>query len=158
MRNIYSPIDIDQNELLLDDERHELFYSKINALSEEIQEMLFDPATEENLRKIAEQFGINQNQTIEMTHLVKDLLLADIYLGNIVSEVRSRLAVSEGTAREIANGIITQIFAPALEELKRVHIEKFGKKNPAAEETPAALPDTNPNNMVNLRSKQNLNI
>lgn len=149
--NIYSPIDIDQEALLRDDQKHEAFYSKINALSENIQEVLFDSATEESVKKISEQFAVSWNQTAEMTRLIRDLLIADAYLGNIVSDVRTRLLVSDGIAREIANSIISGIFAPVLEELKKIHIQKFGRKDQAAEPTPAVQPNTNPNNIVNLK-------
>src|SRR3989338_2940048 len=116
MRNIYSPIEVDDDSLLLDDEKHELFYSKINALPQNIQDLLFSLDTEDKLKNIAVQTKLNQNQSIELTRLVRDVLINEIYLGDIIKESQKRLVVSEEFAREIANQIVSVILAPALED------------------------------------------
>lgn len=158
MKNIYSPTEIDNDIILLDDEKHELFYSKINALPQNIQNILFYLDTEEKLKNISTQAKLNQNQSAELTRLVRDILISDVYLGDIVKETQKHLVVSEETAREIANQIISEIFAPALEELKKNHVQKFGKKTenaPTPANPPASNPGNinNPNNMVDLRNK-----
>lgn len=142
MINIYSPIEVDEEEMLRNDEQHELFYSKINALPESIQDILFDQAVDDTIKKLSGEFQLNQNQTIEIVRLVRDIAITDSYLGNIVSEVTSRLAVGQDVAGEIANRLITELFAPALEDIKKLHVEKFGGK---PEEK------INPNNVLDLR-------
>src|SRR3989344_1141750 len=98
--------------MLHNDEQHELFYSKINALPESIQDILFDQTTDKTLKKIATEFQLNQNQIIEMVRLIRDIAIADSYLGNIVSETTSRLVIAPDFAREIANRLIMELFAP----------------------------------------------
>ena len=160
MRNIYNPIEVDEDLLLRDDERHELLYSKINSLPENIQEILFDQSTDDTLKKIADQFQLNQKQVIETARLVRKILIAEIYLGDIVSETASRLQIGENTAREVANQLITELFAPALEDIKKLHMEKFPGR-PINQSTPKPLPpsaqpkqpeqNVNPNNVLDLR-------
>jgi len=91
MRNIYSPIEVDEEFMLRDDEKHELFYAKINKLPEEMQDILFDENTDNILRKIAEQFQLNQNQTIEMVRLVRDIIIKDAQKENVIADLTDKL-------------------------------------------------------------------
>ncbi len=59
-----------------------------------------------------------------------DLILADLYLGNIVDEIQNRLKKDEAEAKIIAGLIVTKLFAPILEDLKKIHVEKFAKNLP----------------------------
>ena len=169
MRNIYSPIEVDEEFMLRDDEKHELFYAKINKLPEDAQDLLFDINTDNILRKIAEQFQLNQNQTIEMVRLVRDIIIKDAQRENIATDLAGRLPIGENIARDIANKIINDLFASALEEIKKIHAEKFpGKQpnqpyletgfpsgNPVSATPPIPTkpeaPKINPNNVLNLR-------
>lgn len=149
MVNIYSPIEVDNDTLLLDDEKHELFYSKISSLSQNIQDLLFSIDTEEKLKNVSVQLRLNQKQTIELTRLVRDIIIKDVYLGDILKEAQKRLSLDETAARDAANKIISEIFSPALEDIKKLHIEKFGKKENAP--TQPTANNSNPNNMINLK-------
>lgn len=163
MRNIYSPIEVDEDELLRNDEAHELLYAKINTLPENVQDILFDEHTDETLKKISNELQLNQNQTIEMARLVRDLLIKDIYLGNIILEAANRLQIGENTARDIANRLVSDLFVPALEEIKKLHTEKFGPSTNSRQTqksttptsfqptTPKQESNVNPNNVLDLR-------
>lgn len=134
MTNIFSPIEVDNDTLLLDDEKHEFFYSKINSLPQNIQDLLFSLDTEEKLKNISVQLRLNQKQTTELTRLVRDIIIKDAYLGDILKETQKRLSLDETAARDIANRIISEIFSPAIEDIKKLHIEKFGPPSRKATE------------------------
>ncbi len=139
MRNIYSPIEVDEETLLRDDEKHELFYAKINKLPEDRQDLLFDVNTDNFLRTIAEQFQLNQSQTIEMVRLVRDIIIKDVPKENMTGELASRLQIGENIAKDVANKIVSGLF----------HLETgFPSGNPVSPKTDDKV---NPNNVLDLR-------
>ena len=140
MRNIYSPIEVDEEFMLRDDEKHELFYAKINKLPEEMQDILFDENTDNILRKIAEQFQLNQNQTIEMVRLVRDIIIKDAQKENIIADLTGRLQIGENIARDIANKLTANLLSPAA-------APSISESGPPKEE----FNKVNPNNVLDLR-------
>ena len=56
-----------------------------------------------------------------------DIILTDVYLGDIVSQIQQRVYIDEQKAKTTAGLIVAELFTPILEELKKKHVEKFGK-------------------------------
>lgn len=151
MINIYSPLDIDSDYFLTHDEEHELFYAKINALPETIQNILLSVGLEETLEKTSGQFNLKPEQIGALTRLVRDIIITDVYFGNLVNELKLRLHLDEEGAKTVAAQLISEIFSPALEDFKKEHKEKFKK---GVVETPnPPLSIANPNNVLDLRKK-----
>ncbi len=154
--NIYDPVDVDQDYFLDHDIEREEFYTKALTLPGNILGILFNTETSTKMRGVSELFQLNPRQSEELSRLIRKILVAEVYLGNIVSEITSRLTIGPDIAKEIASRLITELFAPALEEIKKMHMEKFGN-------TPLPKPESsfakatedkaniNPNNVLDLR-------
>ena len=128
---IYDPYDAYLNDVGDDRFRYGQFSDKIKNLSENFQDFIFDTATGDFIKdRISLALGLNQDQSKETAKIVMDLVLADLYLGNVVGEIQSRLGVDGIKAKTIAGLIIAQLFAPILEDLKKMHLEKFAKNIP----------------------------
>ncbi|MBI2676719.1 MAG: hypothetical protein HYX21_02065 [Candidatus Yanofskybacteria bacterium] len=119
-----------------------------------IQKILLDFETAEFIEEeLGPKFNLPVPQKREITRVVRDLLLAKVYLGDMVKIIAEKLDITTESAKQIANELI-RLFTPALEDIKKLHIEKFGKKTETA---PSSAPATgginNPNNTVDLRNK-----
>lgn len=145
MINIYSPLEIDSDYFLTHDEEHELFYAKINALPPSIQDIFFNIDTEEAIKKLGSQFGFNNDQITALTRLVRDIALGDIYLGDLTGKLKVLLKIDENLAKTITTDLMSRVFYSALEDIKKMHIEKFK----------APPPTVNPNNVLDLSKKNN---
>lgn len=161
---IYDLVNVDQDYFFNNEEEKEVFYTKASVLPRNIFEVLFNEETPSQVKNITDQFQLNIKQIEELSRLIRKILVTEIYLGDIVQEITNRLAVSPNIAKEIANRVITNLFAPAIEDLKKLHTEKFPGKaptppspsqnsgsSPSATTTPKQDQTINPNNVLDLR-------
>lgn len=111
--------------------------------SENIQKILLGFETAEFIEEqLGPKFNLSLQQKREVTRIIRDLLLAKVYLGDIVKTITEKLGFAPESAKQVANEII-RLFSPALEDIKKMHVEKFGKKENVS----------NPNNTVDLKNK-----
>jgi len=127
-----------------------------------IQKILIGFETAEFVEEdLGPKFNLYVVQKREITRIIRDLLLAKVYLGDMVKTIEEKLNITNEPAKQIANELI-RLFTPALEDIKKIHVEKFGR--PAADvATPSnsksQIPERdksqiiNPGNIVNLRNK-----
>lgn len=157
---IYDPINPDY--FAAHEKEQEEFYAKIETVPKPIYYILFGDDTPEIIENLAQSFKLKPAQSEELSHLIRKILITDIYLGDMVPEIASRLTIGQDTAKEIANGLLTKLFAPALEEIKKLHMEKFPGKQlnqpaaPATQSKPTPTTENknvNPNNVLDLRNK-----
>ena len=144
--NTYDPYNAYVNLFLNDHFRYNRLHDKLKGLPNNFSDFLFDLKTAEFIKgRIAVPFNLNQERAQELAIIVLELITADWYLGDIVNQIRERGGVEEQKAKTIAGLIVTQLFAPILEELKKMHIEKFAKNLPKPNQ------DMN-NRVVNLKN------
>ena len=154
MPNIYDPIKVDDDYFPQHEAEQETFYQQLNVLPRNVADILLIPETSETLEKISKENQLSASQSQELSRLVRKITIADIYLGDIVKETQNKLSINEVSAKELANVLISEIFYPVLEELKKLHIEKFGSPSHKATESETKKEGVNnPNNLVNLRNK-----
>lgn len=128
---IYDPYEAYLASVLNDQFKYNLLHDKLSALSDNLLDFVFSSETAEFIKdKISVPLEIGQQQTKEIAKIVTDLILADIYLGNVVSEIQNRLGIDEQKVKTIAGLIVGELFQPILEDLKKIHIEKFAKNMP----------------------------
>ena len=128
---IYDPYEAYVNQIIDDGFKYDQLHKKLASLPENLLDFIFSPELAEFIKdKIVAPFNLNKQQTKETAKVVLELILTDIYLGNIVSEVQGRLAIDDQKAKTIAGLIVAELFAPILEDLKKMHIEKFAKNIP----------------------------
>lgn len=129
MQNVYDPIKVDDDYFPYHEEEQEDFYSKLGSLPRNIADILLVPETTEALEKVSKEKNLNISQSREISRLVRKITIADIYLGDVVKELQSRLGIDESLAKELASSLISEIFSPALEDIKKMHVEKFGSSS-----------------------------
>ena len=160
--DIFDPVKVDALYFAQHEEEQEQFYQQLNTLPGSIVGVLFGTETATIIEKISQEKKLNQRQSEELSRLIRKILTAKVYLGNIVQELKNRLPVTEETAKELANDLISQLFDESLEDIKKLHIEKFGR--PAADiaspsGSKSQIPEKdkpqiiNPGNIINLKNK-----
>ena len=128
---IYNPYSVYLNQMGNDRFKYRSFHDSLRNLPEKLQDFIFDTMPADFIKdQISVPFGLNENQSKEIAKMVMELILTDIYLGNVVDEVKNRLGIDDQKARTIAGLLVTELFAPILEDLKKMHIEKFAKNIP----------------------------
>ena len=158
----FDPIKVDDLYFAQHKEEQNQFYQQLKTLPGSIAGVLFGMETAAMIEKISQEKKLNQKQSEEFSRLIRKILTAEVYLGNIVQELKNKLSVTEETAKELANDLISQLFDESLEDIKKLHVEKFGR--PAAEvatpsDSKSQIPERdkpqiiNPGNIVNLRNK-----
>ena len=126
--NIYDPYDVYLFIIGNDRSRYARLTDKINSLSENLQDFIFNTVPGDFIKdRISIPLNLNQNQSIEIAKIVLDIILTDVYLGDIVSQNQQRVYIDEQKAKTTAGLIVAELFTPILEELKKKHVEKFGK-------------------------------
>ena len=126
--NIYDPYNTYISRFLDDRFKYNRIHDKIQKLPANLLDFLFDLKIGEFIKeKIAASYNLNQDQAQETGIIVLELIVSDLYLGNIVAEIKNRLGLDDQKAKTIARLIVAELFSPILEELKKRHIEKFAK-------------------------------
>lgn len=143
--NIYNPIEVDRDFFLEHEEEEQNFYQRAKQLPDSIVNLLFGEDTPGIIKSFAQTFQLQLKQIASLSRLIRQLLVADSYLGNIVPDLVQKLGLEEKKASDLAKAIISQLLTPALPELKNLHLSKFGQPKPQ-EEKPAnpSLPSVNP--------------
>jgi len=128
---IYDPYDAYLNEVGDDQLKFNELNNKIRGLPRSLFDFIFDVLPADFIKdRISLALGLNENQSQETSKIVMEIILTDVYLGNVIQEIKNRLNIDEQKSKTIAGLIVTELFAPILEELKKIHVEKFAKNLP----------------------------
>lgn len=154
--NIYSPYQVDLEELLLVKKDWDIFANKFLRLPVSAKDVMVSGTTADYLRVISGKLGLNQNQSSDLSRIIRDILLADAFLGDFPSLISSKLGVDMNTASQIANKIVNELFAPAIEDIKNMQREKFKDRiaQNRSSQAQQPSPNTEQGNVINLRNKQ----
>lgn len=157
-----TPYDVDIGSLNHND--LEEFISRTLMLSQTLDRVLTNFSTAEFIEeKLGTVFKLNSNQKRDVVRIIRDVILTDIYIGDMPAQISSKLGVDQNMALEIARAIVSQLFAPVIEEIKKLQLQKFGKlpgssvSQPFPQRPPQhipgeELPETG-GNIIDLRSR-----
>ena len=134
---IYHPVRVDDDTLLLNELEHEALYARINLLPGELEDLLFDEATEQTIANTANQLNLSHDQTANLSRLVRKVIMGEIRLGQIITHAINNLHISPESAPKINQIIREQILKDNIDLLEA----------PAS----TSLSSANPNNTINLR-------
>jgi len=138
----------------------ERFQDKIDIISEVLFALLVAEETSEFIKSLTQKYSQLGAQGSDIARIVRDVVLADIYIGDMPAQISSKLGVDQNTALEIARAIVSQLFALVIEDIKKLQLQKFGKLPGASQQQPAAsqkvpgedLPESG-GNIIDLRNK-----
>ena len=142
---IYSPFDVDMENPAFDWIN---FKEKYDTVSEPIRNLIFSIDTAVFLKEVSEKISLSENQSADLSRIIRDILLVDLYVGDMAINIASKLQIDQQVAKEVANQIVSQLFTPALEDIKRLQKEKFGDRissfpSPSIDSGPTQASDTN---------------
>ena len=111
------------------------------SLPEEIGNVFFAYATAEFVEdKLGTSLNLSREQKDNITRIIRDICLGDLYIGNIVLETQKRLSVQPSQAQLIAANVVSQLLMPALEDIKKMESEKFTATPPTPPAPTASKP------------------
>ena len=114
---IYNSYDAYLEQAVNDRLKYRRLHDKLRGLPENLQDFIFDAMPGNFLKdRVSVPLGLDENQSKETAKLVLELVIADTYLGNIVDEIKNRLGIDEQKAKTVAGLIVTELFAPILED------------------------------------------
>lgn len=107
------------------------------GLPQGIKDIGFDSTTAEYIEdQFRPRFGLSREQTRAITVVVRDLLLVDLYLGDLTREIQSRLAVDESSAKTMADALFSEVLQPIRGDLKELHQDKFPERSKLPQKNP----------------------
>lgn len=121
------------------------FQDKADKLSPRLAELLMAEPFTILLLSVMKRYNLNQDQGTNIARIVRAIAFADLYIGDMPSQLASRLDIDQSTAREIASIVVAQGFGQSLEEIKTIQTNKFGK-------FPQASPPQNPASRPQMQS------
>ena len=99
---------------------------------------------------------------IELTRIVRDVLLGDLFIGDTSATISQKLNMDPQTAQQIRDKIVKELFAPAIEDIKKIQREKFpdrvAQRNTSTMLQPPKPPEikttmaVNQSNVIDLRN------
>ncbi len=142
----------------------ERFQDKIDELSENLYNLLVDEKTADFVGSLARRYAQLNVQGPDIARIIRDVVLADVYIGDMPTQISSKLGIDQNMATEIARAIVSQLFAPVIDDIKKLQLQKFGKLPSSS--TPQQAQQTRPpqhipgeelpetgGNIIDLRSK-----
>ncbi len=139
----------------------ERFQDKIEIISEVLFALLVTEETSEFIKSLTQKYVQLSVQGPDIARIIRDVVLADVYIGDMPAQISSKLGVEQNTALEISRAIVSQLFAPVIDDIKKLQLQKFGKlpgpstpqQSSAPRPVPGAdLPETG-GNIIDLRNK-----
>lgn len=133
---------------------------KVLSLPKPIQGIMTDFSTAEYIEdKLGTAFGLNTDQKSELTRIIRDILLADAFWGDFPTLVSSRLGIDANTANQMVKAIASELFAPAVEDIKTMQKNKFSDRISQSGSNQAQPTQQNASveqgNVINLRDRNN---
>lgn len=163
MFRYYTPYAVDLYSIP-DTETIQAYMDRVRALPEAIKKVLTDFSTAEYLIDIVvPEFRLEESGATELTRITRDILLGDLFIGDMSVSIANKLNVEQTTAQQIRDKITNELFAPAVEDIKKIQREKFpdrvGQGNINSVPQPPALPQmknapaVNQSNVIDLRNQ-----
>lgn len=143
------------------------YIRRVSSLPKSVRNILMDTSTAEFIEEnLGPTFNLNNEQKVKITRTIRDILLGDAPLNSMPGLISSKLNIDQSSAVQIANKIVSDLFGPAIEDIKKLQTERFqrgvDKQNISAEPQTQKIPEKpdlkidpgiNKNNIVDLRNK-----
>ena len=133
----------------------EKLQDKIDNLSHSLYDVLISPKSSEFLRTLGTNNNLSEIQIVDLAATVRDLIMTEIYLGDIIARIQIKLGISFDQASRMANAVTSDLLGPVLAEIKKLHAEKFSTTKSSGE--PQQIPslhEQNIGNVIDLRIKK----
>lgn len=133
---------------------------KIDELPQDLADFLVDYRTSNFIRNLTINKKVDPRLGTEIAAIVRDVIVADLYIDDLPTIFRDRLGISQDLAYETANEVVSQLFPPIIEGVKKIQRDKLGSRmsvqpqRPLETREPPSLHEQNVGNVVDLRGKK----
>lgn len=137
------------------------FLKVFDGLPQKIKELLISMDVTEQIMNTGTSFDLDESDIESVSFMVRKIAAGEIFIGDAEVFISDGLEITRERAKNLLGLIVNEVFAPSLEDIKKVQTEKFPQRFGAAEErvSPAQYEDNigtgtaNPN-VINLRNRQ----
>lgn len=135
----------------------EEYTRKVLSLPESVRNILMDSSTAEFIEdNLGSSFNLTLEQKTEITRVIRDVLLGDLFIGEMAQNISVKAKIAPDEAKGIRDLIVSSLFKPATEDIKKLQIQKFpekiGRPIPGRPDLKIES-DINRNNVVDLRNR-----
>lgn len=133
-------VDVQQYETASD---LKAYHQKISALPGPVSTVLKAFATAKFVEEqITKEYVTNKEQRRGITRIIRDVLLGELFMGDIAKVLETQYGVPFESAQGISRLILYRLFTPIIEEVRKMQRERFaGRLTP---DTPGGLPTAPP--------------
>lgn len=125
----FSPFFVDSESM--SDFAWDKLQDRIDQLPANLINFLSANNTSGYIQILTQKYASLSTQGPDVARLIRDVVIGDVFIGDMPSEISRRLGIDPTTAKEIANQIVSQLFTPVLEDIKKVQAAKFPGRLPA---------------------------
>ena len=151
----FTPFDVDRH---LAEYSSTSFFQRVGSLPDSLKDIMANPSTAEFIEeKLGTEFSMNYVQKIEVTRIIRDVLLGDLSINNIAGKISEKLEVDPSTAYQIQGKVVNELFGATLEDIKKIQagsLEESVQNQPEQQSTSQVPPITS-SNVVDLRNRNN---
>lgn len=147
----FTPFDVDRD--LESNFSSVSFFQRVSSLPESVKDIMVNPSTAEFVEeKLSPEFGLNIEQKINITRIIRDVLLGDISINSMAAKISERLNIDPKTAYEVQGEIINKLFGSVISEIEKRQkpLEKLGPRHQNSVSPPVLS-----GNIVDLRNPNN---
>lgn len=144
------------------------FLKSFDALSQTIKDLLTSLETAEKIINTGKTFGLDDYDTEAVSFVIRKITAGEIFVGDGADFIANEAELPLERAKNLLSLIIREIFAPALEDIKKIQSTKLAQRTGRVSTSvqtqaksnlaPARQPELsqNPNpNVIDLRNRQN---
>jgi len=128
------------------------FIDAYSVLPLAIKNIISGSATLQFLLAIATEFRIQKTKLEGLSRIIRDILIARIYIGDMQNIIRDYLQIDEFLSKTITTRIVSELFSPAISEIKSLQQRTFASRvsQPKAQSNSNQI---NQNNIIDLKNK-----
>jgi hypothetical protein len=129
------------------------YVSYVSSLPKPIRSILIQFETAEFIGdKLAPQFSLRDEQVINLTKIIRDVLIATLFIGDLTQAISQEVQVDSVTAKKISDMLIGELFTPAIQDIKELQKKYFSDRlSGGAGQSAPSQPQSS--QTINLRSQ-----
>lgn len=141
------------------DESVNNFLHDFELLPKSLQDFLLSAETSNSIASLSEHYDLSLLETELAAWVIRNVVTGNVYIKNLPDFLSSAAGIEAGKSIQIANQIVSRLFAQVMEDIKQIQKQKFPDK--IEQRAPAAagpvpgedLPETG-GNIIDLRNQR----
>jgi len=138
------------------------FLKSFDNLPQPIKDLLTSLDTTEKITNAGKTFGLDEFDTESLSFAIRKIATGEVFIGNGVELIADETGLPPERAKSVLGLVVNEIFAPALEDIKKIQTSKFPQRFgapiqaqpqvPPPVKQPEPAQNDNPN-VINLRNR-----